>query len=106
MKLWFENRYEEERVIKDPCDTWAEVNQAIDEFIQRCNINKTNARKQYYGDAYDPTKDHPFVRYYTRIWEQADGRTRLDVGSWSEFFIWEGKFADLPHNTEGEDIDD
>lgn len=91
-KVWFEDVNGKERVIKNTANTWTEVNQAIDEFIKRCNINKTNARKRLYGDAYDPAYDNPFVRYYTRCWKQEDGRTRIDVGSHSEFFIWEGEY--------------
>ena len=37
MKLWFENSYGNERIIKEPCDTWEDVNLAIDEFIAYCN---------------------------------------------------------------------
>lgn len=92
MRLWFEDSNGNERVIKNTATTWAEVNEAIDAFINRCNINKTNERKQYYGDAYDPAYDRPFVRYYTRIWKQSDGRTKIDVGSHTEFFIWEGEY--------------
>ena len=75
-RLWFENSCGQERIIKNNARTWEEVNTAIDEFIARCN--QTNMK--------------PFVRYYTRIWQQADGRTRIDVGSHTEFFIWEGKY--------------
>ena len=94
MRLWFENSAGEERVIKNTATTWAEVDQAIDEFINRCNINKTNARKRMYGEKYNPSYDQPFIRYYTRVWEQEDGRTRIDVGSHTEFFIWEGKYPE------------
>ena len=80
MKLWFENSYGKERIIKEPCDTWEDVNLAIDEFIADCN------------DKYPLNKKNPFVRYYTRVWQMPDGRTKLDVGSHTEFFIWEGKF--------------
>ena len=94
MRLWFENSNGEERVIKNTANTWTEVNQAIDEFIHRCNINKTNTRKRIYGDAYDPKYDNPFIRYYTRVWKQNDGRTKIDVGSHTEFFIWEGDYEE------------
>ena len=93
MKLWFQNSNGERRVIKNTANTWAEVNQAIDEFIKRCNINKTNARKRAYGANYNPIYDVPFVRYYTRTWEE-DGMTKIDVGSHTEFFYWEGKDAE------------
>lgn len=92
-RLWFENANGEERVINKDADTWQEVDQSIDDFIRQCNDKKTEARKQFYGDAYDPSRDNPFVRYYTRIWQQKDGRTRIDVGSHTEFFIWEGKYG-------------
>lgn len=91
-RLWFENADGEERVINKHADTWAEVNETIDEFIKQCNIKKSNTRKLIYGDSYDPAKDNPFIRYYTRVWQQKDGRTRIDVGSHTEFFIWEGKY--------------
>lgn len=94
MRLWFEDAEGNERVIKNTATTWVEVNQAIDEFIKRCNINKTNARKRYYGEDYDPAYDRPFVRHYTRVWEQKDGRTCIDVGSHTEFFIWERKLSE------------
>ena len=92
MRLWFENSNGEERVIKNTASTWVEVNQAIKEFINRCNINKHTAAKQIYGDQYDPSKVNEFKWYYTRVWEQEDGRTKIDVGSHTEFFIWEGKY--------------
>ena len=87
-RVWFENSNGERRVIKDAANTWAEVDFAINEFIHRCNVNKTNARKQIYGADYNPAYDHPFVRYYTRTWEE-DGMTKIDVGSHTEFFYWE-----------------
>ena len=88
MKLWFENKYGERRVIKDPCDTWEDVNTAIDEFIADCNAR------------YPLNKKNPFVRYYTRIWEE-DGMTKLDVGSHTEFFFWEGKFQSVTTDADG-----
>ena len=68
MKLWFEN-------------VWEEENKAIHVFLDEC------ARKW-------PNKK-PFEWYYTRTWKQEDGRTRIDIGSHSEFFIWEG---DVSHD--------
>ena len=76
MKLWFENVWEEERVISENCETWQDVHAAIENFIVECNRKWPNKK--------------PFEWYYTRCWEQEDGRTRIDVGSHSEFFIWEG----------------
>lgn len=93
MRVWFQDSEGNERIIKNTANTWKEVNQVIDEFIHQCNINKSNIRKHIYGDAYDPTYDQPFIRYYTRVWEQEDGRTCIDVGSHTEFFIWEGEYS-------------
>lgn len=93
MKLWFENAAGDRRVIKDPCDTWEDVNAAIEEFIVKCNENKHKMAKEKYGKTYDPAKVIPFVSYYTRVWEEA-GMTKLDVGSHTEFFFWEGKYGD------------
>lgn len=81
MKLWFENtnRNKEDpmrmRIICD-CMTWKDVNRSIDEFIQQCN----------------EVNNKPFKRYYTRVWEE-NGLTKIDVGSHSEFFYWEGKIS-------------
>lgn len=78
MFLWFENKYGDRRVICD-CETWDDVNRSIDDFIAQCN------------ETYPLNKKHPFVRYYTRMWEE-DGMTKIDVGSHTEFFYWEGKY--------------
>ena len=32
--------------------------------------------------------DHNFKSYYKRVWKE-NGRTKVDVGSWSEFFYVE-----------------
>lgn len=92
MKVWFEDANGNERVIKNTALTWAEVDQAINEFIRCCNINKINQAKRLYGDQYDESKVNLFKRYYTRVWKQEDGRTKIDVGSHSEFFLWEGTY--------------
>ena len=60
MKLWFENANGDRRVIKDPCNTWEDVNKAIDEFIANCNANKHKIAKERYGENYDPKKVIPF----------------------------------------------
>ena len=91
MKLWFENSNGERRVIKNPCDTWEDVNKAIKEFIAQCNANKHYQARERYGENYNPAKVIPFVSYYTRAYEE-DGMTKLDVGSHTEFFFWEGKY--------------
>ena len=46
----------------------------IDQFINDCNKKYPNRK--------------PFKSYYTRSWVE-NGRTILDVGSWSEFFVWD-----------------
>jgi hypothetical protein len=64
-KLWFQNSNGEERVIAD-ADTTNDVFTAIRNFLD----------------------DHNYKSYYTRIWIK-NNRTFYDVGSWSEFFIWD-----------------
>lgn len=88
MKVWFENSNGEERIIKDSVATWEEVEQVINDFIRQCNNNKINQAKHFYKERYDESKVNLFKRYYTRVWEQEDGRTKIDVGSHTEFFIW------------------
>ena len=82
MRLWFENQFGAKRVIKNPCDTWEDVCSAINEFINDCN------------DKYPLNKQNPFKSYYIRAWEE-DGMTKIDVGSHSEFFYWEGLHSKL-----------
>ena len=94
MKLWFENSNGIERIIAE-CNTWNEVHKAIDEFIKECNNKKITAAKEKYGKDYDISKINLFKQYYTRVWEQADHRVRIDVGSHTEFFIWEGSMDDV-----------
>lgn len=94
MKLWFENSNGIERVIAE-CNTWSEVHKAIDEFIKECNNKKITMAKDKYGKDYDISKINLFKQYYTRVWEQADQRVRIDVGSHTEFFIWEGSMDDV-----------
>ena len=81
MRLWFENSFGDERIIADPCDTWEEVNQSIQYFLDEC--------KRKWPDK------KPFEWYYTRIWMQDDGRTCIDIGSHTEFFIWEGRIKSM-----------
>lgn len=66
MKLFFQNCRGEERVIAEPSNK-EEVNKEINKFLD----------------------DHNFKSSYTRAWEE-NGRLKLDVGSWSEFFFVEG----------------
>lgn len=71
--LLFENSYGERRVIGS-YSTPQEVWYAIHDFIDKCNENKP--------------EDKQFKSYYTRAWDEDDG-THYDVGSWSEWFLWE-----------------
>lgn len=74
MKLWFENVWEEERVIAE-VENWEDINREINKFIDECNErNRAHGAKE-------------FRSYYIRTWQQEDGRIRIDVGSHSEFFI-------------------
>lgn len=66
MKLIFQNSRGKERVIAEP--------QSVEEVFKE--INKF-------------LNEHNFKSYYTRVWEE-NGRVKLDVGSWSEFFLIEG----------------
>ena len=77
-KLWFGNSQDQERVIAE-CETLREVYKEIDKFIVECNEKWP--------------KKIPFKRYYTRIWEE-DGRIKIDIGSWSEFFYTEKKILE------------
>lgn len=72
-KLWFQNRLGVEKIIAD-CDTWEDVSKCINLFIDQRNEGRP--------------KDKQFKSYYMRIWEE-NGRTVIDVGSWSEFFFWD-----------------
>ena len=90
MTLWFENAQGIKRPICD-CATWEEVTKSIEEFIAQCNASKHAMAKEKFGEKYDHAKVIPFVSYYTRVWE-SDGMTKIDVGSHTEFFYWEGKF--------------
>ncbi len=79
MTLWFENSQGNERVIAENCDTWPQVTREIHKFIHECNAKK-------------PKGATPFKSYYTRVWQQEDGRYRIDVGSHTEFFLWDGVY--------------
>ena len=76
MILWFENHLGIKRQIYD-CETWKDVCRAINKFIEQKNEGKPEDKK--------------FKSYYMRTWEE-DGMTKIDVGSWNEFFYWEGKY--------------
>ena len=77
MKLYFENHLGIRRWIAD-CETWADVIDCINKFIEQANENKPKGAPR-------------FKSYYTRVWEE-DGLTKIDVGSHTEFFYWEGKY--------------
>lgn len=66
-KLYFENQFGERREI-GRASTSEEVYKIINAFL----------------------KDHNYKSYYVRTWDENDG-THYDVGSHSEFFIWERK---------------
>ena len=66
MKVLFENSYGEKREIANVSsieDCW----KAINKFLEK----------------------HNYKSYYSRSWKTNDGRTKIDVGSWSEFFYIE-----------------
>lgn len=71
--LYFENSNGGRRVIAN-CHTEEEVIKAIYAFIDTCNKGKP--------------KDKKFKSYYTREWVE-DGQTWYDVGSHTEFFLWD-----------------
>lgn len=97
-RLYFENSKGEEQVIKNNAQTWEEVVDAIRIFIRNCNVHKLNDARYKYGKNFDESKFVPFKWYYTRCWQQEDGRTRIDVGSHTEFFIWEGSINEDKDN--------
>lgn len=72
-KLWFRNSEGVEREIAN-CETRQEVHASINKFVDDCNKKWPNRK--------------PFKSYYTRSWVE-NGRTILDIGSWSEFFVWD-----------------
>jgi hypothetical protein len=47
MKLWFENADGIRRVIKDPCNTWEDVNKAVDEFDKTIDSRVLHLSKAY-----------------------------------------------------------
>ena len=70
--LWFRNSNGVERIIAR-VENWYDVHRSINDFINQCNESKPENKR--------------FKSYYTRSWKEPDGRTILDVGSWSEFFL-------------------
>ena len=77
MKLYFENSLGIRREIAD-CKTWNDVCYCIDKFIEQANEHK-------------PVNAKRFKSYYKRVWKE-DNLTKIDVGSHTEFFYWEGKY--------------
>ena len=72
MTLWFENDFGEERIIAQ-VNNWQDIWKAINNFIDECNAKKPKGVK-------------PFKSYYSRVWKAEDGRTKIDIGSHTEFF--------------------
>ena len=66
MKLLFQNSQGKERIIAE-VNSFAEANEEMDRFMDERN----------------------FKSYYKRVWDE-DGRIKVDVGSWTEFFFVEG----------------
>jgi len=99
MNLWFENSEGKERLIA-AVDNWQDVYHCITTFIDQCNENKKLQSKEIYGDEYDESKVRLFKSYYTRIWKQEDGRSRIDVGSHTEFFITDISYEEIKNDNE------
>lgn len=66
MKLIFQNSKKEERILAES-DSLKECLDKMKEFLKEKN----------------------FTSYYQRTWEE-NGRLKIDVGSWTEFFFLEG----------------
>ena len=66
MKLYFKDSQGKERLVAES-DTVGAIHKEIKRFLD----------------------EHGFISYYSRSWE-TDGRIKIDVGSWSEFFFIEG----------------
>ena len=69
-KLWFQNSEGHERVIME-VKNFNDVFTGIRNFLS----------------------DHNYKSYYIRSWEE-NGRIKIDVGSWSEFFYTDLKWSD------------
>ena len=76
--LWFQNSQGLEREIAK-VNNFDEVFSEIDKFIEKCNTGRPIEKQ--------------FKRYYVRVYEE-EGRTKLDVGSWSEFFYTDLKYEE------------
>lgn len=75
-KLWFDDHNGNWREIAEVQD-FNDVFKEIHKFIDKCNVGRP--------------KDQQFKIYYTRIFEQNE-KTKIDVGSWSEFFWTDLKY--------------
>lgn len=67
MKLLFQNSQGKERVIAEPTNK-REVIKEINKFLD----------------------EHNYKSYYMNVCEYEEGKLRIDVGSWSEFFLVDG----------------
>lgn len=76
MKLLFQNSNGSERIIAD-VNSFEEANEEMDKFMEERN----------------------FKSYYKRLWDE-DGRLKIDVGSWSEFFFIDGCCLEDVHKEE------
>lgn len=73
MTLWFENSLGDMRQVAH-CDSWAEIYSEIQNFIEQANAAKGPGAPK-------------FKMYYMRTWkDNTTGMTKIDIGSWSEFF--------------------
>lgn len=80
MKLWFKDRYDNCRIIKDPCNTIDEVFMTIDNFLNN-RLEKSGLSMMLFKVS---------SRHDSHIWTNKKGHTYFEVGSHSELFIWEG----------------
>lgn len=67
MVLLFQNSQGKERVIAEPTNK-REVIEEINKFLD----------------------EHNYKSYYMNVYEYEEGKLRIDVGSWSEFFLVDG----------------
>lgn len=51
-------------------------------------LAKVKTEQDAFKTVNDFCKEHNFTSYYTRSWFDDEGRRWLDVGSWSEFFVF------------------
>ena len=96
--LWFKNSEGKERLIAAVAN-WSDVYKCINQFIDQCNQNKIVQSKEIYGADYDESKVRFFKSYYTRVWQQEDGRCCIDVGSHTEFFITDLTYEEIKNDS-------